>query len=360
MAVAQAIRTPQFFGVYALVHGKLVELPPVEIHPGLGGLAFVDAPPSVDVPGTGIVLLVYQREMASAPPDHVALTRLLRMRSQVFEATPGIASNTRVVDVPRRLWTPTDPSISLRVAPVPSKPDMVMLKFADPKYALYSGRWTIKIGAKDYGFNVQDTTGRIAEGCVNDIIQLAIHSLRDCAPGINTPSGELRVATANAPMLKAATQAPWKTFTFERYGFGIASPVELDPVANVPNWFSHVFADQVLLTVKVDEYSATNPTSLSQRIEDEVRSQEHSMIAAEVLNRTPISLGTAPGVDLTVEATTVGKDRVRIHKRVRIYATPSYVYTIESRAPIEQSFWSGTDRFFASFRILPAESSRTR
>ena len=135
---AEEIPVPEFYGVYVVADGKLIELKPSDVSFG-GGQVGLKKNPKVEVMDNKAYIIVYKK---GVEPTRWGLAKLRFVSSDVVEVAPLPGWKAEKKGVTLNAWV-LERTIELKVAPIENKQDMYRLvpnaPLAPGVYALPSG-----------------------------------------------------------------------------------------------------------------------------------------------------------------------------------------------------------------------------
>lgn len=146
------IPQPEAYGIYALNDGRLYELEPL---PGrvpdqrVFMSAMITKPSQTTVPDGRISFVAYRRDFATAAPSRAAVRVVARV-ARAMSITAGKVDNRTVDDA----WAIRNIDFELKVSPVDSKPEMLLLRGDSPDFVLTPGRYGLVLNNIAYDFTV--------------------------------------------------------------------------------------------------------------------------------------------------------------------------------------------------------------
>ncbi|HDL15004.1 MAG TPA: HEAT repeat domain-containing protein [Euryarchaeota archaeon] len=140
--VLSKIPVPEFYGIYLVANGKLIELKSTKVSfkVNQNGLAQI---PSLDIQDTKAYLIIYQKNVN---PNKLDFAKLKFLRSKVveFQATPGFKNpymdSRKLINF--NMWV-LDGIMKFKVAPIEGKEDMYRLV---PEHPLAPGVYAVPAG----------------------------------------------------------------------------------------------------------------------------------------------------------------------------------------------------------------------
>jgi hypothetical protein len=181
IALAQPI--PEFFGVYAVTGGKLVELRPFkeERSPSLTlGNTAIQSPKFTELTGN-VEFIIYSQDAAHFSPS---IQRLARVIAQDELALSGRVAKRKKLE---NSWFPLKNKEALRIAPVSANPQMMLR--AVPGKPLERGLWVLGFGGHYYLLGVGSNPTSAAD-CLVQTLQIVTLEYRDCGPGESAQSAD--------------------------------------------------------------------------------------------------------------------------------------------------------------------------
>ncbi|HXF89902.1 MAG TPA: tetratricopeptide repeat protein [Xanthobacteraceae bacterium] len=167
-SLAYSQTPPPFYGVYALHDGQLTELKESSVNENiLNGSKTIAPPSNVRFPDGRVQFILYRRELTQSAPDIVFVHIVARIAREIQQGSilgqgydrPGNGA-----------WYVRDRGYKFRVAPFGSNREMVLVRSADPNFALPDGRYAINFGDKVYDFLINRESSS-PEHCVNQVSQ---------------------------------------------------------------------------------------------------------------------------------------------------------------------------------------------
>jgi hypothetical protein len=156
------VALPSSYGVYAVSHGKLIDLQMLSIKvpdQRVSISAVVSAPPAVTLPDGQVEFVAFRRDLAANAPDQATVRIVARVkRSLSFDA----AGKPRITEVDGA-WAVRSNSYAMKVAPVNGNPEMILIRPEDPKFSFPAGRYVLMLKGLAYDFSV--------EGPITDMAQ---------------------------------------------------------------------------------------------------------------------------------------------------------------------------------------------
>lgn len=152
--------TPDTYGVYAVTDGHLIPLAPLPIRVPDARVAIstpISTPEPAPLPSGNLQFAVYHRELATSVPDSASV----RVVAKVMRATSFADGKPKQVQV-EDTWAVRGGSIELRIAPVATNREMILIRSADPAFTLSPGRYVLMFRNQAYDFSVAGTVSDTA------------------------------------------------------------------------------------------------------------------------------------------------------------------------------------------------------
>jgi hypothetical protein len=150
---APSIPLPVEYGTYVLSKGQLTELDllPIRVPDSRVAISpLISTPSRTHLPAGKLEFIVFRRDLASSAPERV----IVRVVAQVVRALKfdpeGKAITTNVEDA----WVVRNNSYQMRVAPVASNPEMILIRPDTPDSALAPGRYALVLKGVGYDFTL--------------------------------------------------------------------------------------------------------------------------------------------------------------------------------------------------------------
>jgi len=156
------VALPSSYGVYAVSHGKLIDLQMLSIKvpdQRVSISAVISTPPAVTLPNGQVDFVAFRRDLAANAPDQTTVRVVARVkRSLSFDA----AGKPRISELDGA-WAVRGNSYAMKVAPVNGNPEMILIRPEDPKFSFPAGRYVLMLKGLAYDFSV--------EGPITDMAQ---------------------------------------------------------------------------------------------------------------------------------------------------------------------------------------------
>lgn len=146
------IPLPTVYGVFALDDGKLTTLNPLVGRvpdPRVAISGAIMKPSTVTLPDGKLQFVVYRRDMATLGADHFDVRVVAKvMQKMTFDS--GKVAISQEDDA----WTIRNISYPFSVAPIPGKPDMLILRPQKEDFVFPPGRFGLVLNSQAYDFSV--------------------------------------------------------------------------------------------------------------------------------------------------------------------------------------------------------------
>lgn len=156
---AANIPVPTSYGVYAVSHGKLVDLQtlPIRVPDERVGISALFSTPSESTLQDGrLQFIAFRRDLANNAPDRVMVRVVARvMRALTFDAK----GNAKLINV-EASWGVRSNHYQMQVAPVNGNREMVIIRPMNPNFVFSAGRYALVLQGSAYDFTV---AGRITD-----------------------------------------------------------------------------------------------------------------------------------------------------------------------------------------------------
>lgn len=158
---AQPFAAPDTYGVYAVSDGQLTPLEPLPIRVPDARVSIsnpISKPAPAPLANGHLSFVVYHRELATSVPE----TASVRIVAKVMQATAfagGKPKSTAIEDT----WAVRGGAVDLRIAPVPTNNEMIVVRAADPNFTLSPGRYVLMFKNQAYDFSVAGTVSDTAQ-----------------------------------------------------------------------------------------------------------------------------------------------------------------------------------------------------
>ena len=167
---------PTTYGTYAVSGAQLIYLPllPIDLpDPRIAISAFISTPSKVTLPNGNVRFVVFRRDLVNSAPDHVAIRIVARvMRTLTFGGKGKVKKSD--VDGP---WAVRNKAYEMRVEPVNSNPEMILIRPGDPDFSFSAGRYALVLKNAAYDFSVAGPITDMAQ-CLERSIGLDDFSLQ--------------------------------------------------------------------------------------------------------------------------------------------------------------------------------------
>jgi hypothetical protein len=147
------VAMPSSYGVYAVSHGKLIDLQMLSIRvpdQRVSISAVISTPPAVTLPDGQIEFVAFRRDLAANAPDQATVRIVARVKRSLSFDTAG---KPRITEVDGA-WAVRGNSYPMKVAPVNGNPEMVLIRQEDPKFSFPAGRYALMLKGLAYDFSV--------------------------------------------------------------------------------------------------------------------------------------------------------------------------------------------------------------
>jgi hypothetical protein len=144
---------PTVYGVYASNNGQLHEL---DVLPGRVPdqrvliSSAITKPGQTIFPDGKIVFVVFRRDLATNPPDRVAVRVVAKIAREMKFSQTGQMITTALDD----LWVIRNKTYELRVAPLSENPDMLVIQPENSDFVFPAGRHGLVLRGQAYDFSV--------------------------------------------------------------------------------------------------------------------------------------------------------------------------------------------------------------
>ena len=144
---------PTVYGVYASNNGQLHEL---DVLPGrvpdqrVLVSSAITKPGHTIFPDGKIVFVVFRRDLATNPPDRVAVRVIAKIAREMKFSQTGQMITTALDDV----WVIRNKSYEFRVAPLSEYPDMLVIQPENSNFVFPAGRHGLVLKGQAYDFSV--------------------------------------------------------------------------------------------------------------------------------------------------------------------------------------------------------------
>jgi hypothetical protein len=156
-----AFAAPDTYGVYAVSDGQLTPLEPLPIRVPDARVSIsstISKPAPAPLANGHLSFVVYHRELATSVPE----TATVRIVARVMQATTfvgGKPKSTAIEDT----WAVRGGAVDLRIAPVPTNQEMILIRPSDPNFTLSPGRYVLMFKNQAYDFSVAGTVSDTAQ-----------------------------------------------------------------------------------------------------------------------------------------------------------------------------------------------------
>jgi hypothetical protein len=152
-AQPSGLALPTVYGVYASNNGQLHELDPLPGRvpdPRVLISSAITKPGHTILPDGKIVFVVFRRDLATNPPDRVAVRAIAKIAREMKFSQTGQVTTTALED----LWVIRNKSYELRVAPLSENPDMLIIQPENSDFVFPAGRHGLVLKGQAYDFSV--------------------------------------------------------------------------------------------------------------------------------------------------------------------------------------------------------------
>ena len=160
-SAADGVPLPASYGVYAVSDGKLIDLGLLPIRvpdPRVAISAMISSPSETVLLDGHAQFIVFRRDLLNDAPDRVFVRVIARvMRALTF--SPDGKANWVSVD---GSWAVRGNSYEMKVAPVSGRPEMIMIRPADPNFSFPAGRYALVLKRAAYDFTVEGPVTDVA------------------------------------------------------------------------------------------------------------------------------------------------------------------------------------------------------
>ena len=158
---ANAFAAPDTYGVYAVSDGQLTPLEPLPIRVPDARVSIsstISKPAPAPLANGHLSFVVYHRELATSVPE----TASVRIVAKVMQATAFAGGKPKAMAI-EDTWAVRGGAIDLRIAPVPTNNEMIVIRPADPNFTLSPGRYVLMFKNQAYDFSVAGTVSDTAQ-----------------------------------------------------------------------------------------------------------------------------------------------------------------------------------------------------
>ena len=156
-----SVAMPSSYGVYAISHGKLVDLQMLSIKvpdQRVSVSAVISTPPGTTLPDGHLEFVAFRRDLAANAPELATVRIVARVkRALTFDA----AGKPRMTDV-EGAWAVRGNSYPMKVGPVNGNAEMILIRPEDEKLSFPAGRYALMLKGLAYDFSV--------DGPVTDVV----------------------------------------------------------------------------------------------------------------------------------------------------------------------------------------------
>jgi hypothetical protein len=153
---------PTSYGVYALIHSRLIELAPLPIkipdHSNTTS-GLITSASRTKVPDGNIRFVVFNRDLVREIPEKI----LVRIIARIVPDTAQTGKLRATSDERSTSWTVRNVSYDMRVAPIPANPAMIVIRPANAGFVFPPGRYALVLKGVPYDFAV--------DGLITDLQQ---------------------------------------------------------------------------------------------------------------------------------------------------------------------------------------------
>lgn len=161
-ASQNGVPLPTSYGVYAFSGGKLIDLGllPIRVPDSRVAIsAMISTPSETKLPDGHVQFIVFRRDLLSNAPDRVFVRVVARVMRSLSFSPDGKARSASI----EGSWAVRGNSYEMKVAPVSNRPEMIIMRPADPNFSFPAGRYALVLKRAAYDFTV--------EGQVTDVVQ---------------------------------------------------------------------------------------------------------------------------------------------------------------------------------------------
>jgi hypothetical protein len=158
---ATPFAAPDTYGVYAVSDGQLTPLEPLPIRVPDARVSIsstISKPAPAPLANGRLSFVVYYRELATSVPE----TASVRIVAKVMQATTFVGGKPKSMAV-EDTWAVRGGAVDLRIAPVPTNNEMILIRPADPNFTLSPGRYVLMFKNQAYDFSVAGTVSDTAQ-----------------------------------------------------------------------------------------------------------------------------------------------------------------------------------------------------
>jgi len=156
-----AFAAPDTYGVYAINDGQLTPLEPLPIRVPDARVSIsstISKPAPAPLANGHLSFVVYHRELATSVPE----TASVRIVAKVMQATAFAGGKPKSMAI-EDTWAVRGGAVDLRIAPVPTNSEMIVIRPADPNFSLSPGRYVLMFKNQAYDFSVAGTVSDTAQ-----------------------------------------------------------------------------------------------------------------------------------------------------------------------------------------------------
>lgn len=153
---------PSDYGVYALSNGALSELSVLSEQVPDKRIAMstpINRPGNTVLADGKVKFVIYRRDLAGNAPERVEVRVVARVVRALTFDPKGKPSLLPVSDA----WNIRNISYELRVRPVPSNPEMLLVQAEKPDFSLPAGRYVLVLKGQGYDFTVPGNVTDLAQ-----------------------------------------------------------------------------------------------------------------------------------------------------------------------------------------------------
>lgn len=158
---ATPFAAPDTYGVYAISDGQLTPLEPLPIRVPDARVSIsstISKPAPAPLANGHLSFVVYHRELATSVPE----TASVRIVAKVMQATTFAGSKPKSMAI-EDTWAVRGGAVDLRIAPVPTNQEMILIRPSDPNFTLSPGRYVLMFKNQAYDFSVAGTVSDTAQ-----------------------------------------------------------------------------------------------------------------------------------------------------------------------------------------------------
>jgi hypothetical protein len=167
---------PNSYGVYALNRAKLIDLGLLPIRvpdPRVAISAMISAPSQTVLPDGHLQFIVFRRDLVNDAPDRVEVRVVARVMRALTFTPDGKATLVNV----NGAWAVRGNAYEMKVAPISGRPEMIIIRPANPDFIFPAGRYALVLKRSAYDFSVDGPITDVAQ-CLErtDALDVAVYS----------------------------------------------------------------------------------------------------------------------------------------------------------------------------------------